>query len=304
MTTRSILGKGLAALLGEQGYEGREGISPEGGDLEDIPIALIDRNPHQPRQHFSEDELESLKASVREKGILQPIILRPLIDALTQERRYQIIAGERRWRVATDLGFEKIPALVKDCTENEALELALIENIQRDNLNPLEEADSYMRLIEIYSYTQEKLAQKISKSRSYVANILRLTQLPESIKVHLREGRLSAGHARALITAENQEELAEKIITNHLSVRDSEQLAKKNPGKTKNKMAAELESAAAQFEDQQRHLADQISSLIHKPVDVRIKKDGASLTIHLYSFEEIDDFITQLKSIYSPKFEV
>lgn len=296
--TRRTLGKGLGALLGEQGvehYEGREVTDY----LEEVPLYLIEANPEQPRQFFNKDELSSLKLSIQEKGILQPIIIRPIYDHITNEKKYQIIAGERRWRVASELRFEKIPAIIKECDEKEALEIALIENLQRDDLNPLEEAEAYERLIATYAYTQDVLAKKISKSRSYVSNILRLMQLPDGIKAHLKEGRLTAGHARALLTAQNPEILAQKIIQENLSVRDTENLTKKPSSSSSSKKTNDFsfEEGANEFEEQQKYLSEQISKIIQKPVDLKIRKNGAFLTIHLYSFEEIDDFISQLRSL-------
>ena len=232
-TSTSRLGRGLASLIGDVPSD----IKPNeiGLDLTvaRLPIEKIQANKQNPRSVFSEDELVDLANSIKEKGIVQPIIVRELNNA----ESYEVIAGERRWRAAQIAQLDNVPAIIKNLSDVDALEIAIIENVQRSNLSPIDEATGYQRLIDIYNYTQEDLAQVIGKSRSYIANILRLNNLPAKVKDYLSSGQLTIGHARALISAENAESLADLIILKELSVRQTEELVK-NPvsaqKKTKN----------------------------------------------------------------------
>ncbi len=229
----SRLGRGLASLIGDVPSD----IKPNeiGLDLTvaRLPIEKIQANKQNPRSVFPEDELVDLANSIKEKGIVQPIIVRELNNA----ESYEVIAGERRWRAAQIAQLDNVPAIIKNLSDVDALEIAIIENVQRSNLSPIDEATGYQRLIDIYNYTQEDLAQVIGKSRSYIANILRLNNLPAKVKDYLSSGQLTIGHARALISAENAESLADLIILKELSVRQTEELVK-NPvsaqKKTKN----------------------------------------------------------------------
>ena len=218
----SRLGRGLASLIGDVPRE----VAPGESDLElnvaRLPIEKIQANKQNPRSIFSEDELVDLANSIREKGIVQPIIVREIDSAGS----YEVIAGERRWRAAQIAQLDNIPAIIKTLSDDDALEIAIIENVQRSNLSPVDEAAGYQRLIDIYNYTQEDLAQVIGKSRSYIANILRLNNLPMKVKDYLSEGLLTIGHARALISLENAENLADMIVSKGLSVRQIEQLVK------------------------------------------------------------------------------
>jgi len=221
---RRGLGRGLSALLGEaEAAAAAPGGAP---NVREIPIELIGRNPDQPRLYFAEAELEELATSIRERGVLQPILVRPY-PGKTGE--YQIVAGERRWRAAQRAGLAVMPALVRELGDRETLELALIENLQRADLNALEEAVAFAGLMSLSGGTQDEVAQAVGKSRSHVANTLRLLQLPEEVQALVRAGRLSAGHARTLIGAEEPKVLADQIIERGLSVRDAEALARKTP---------------------------------------------------------------------------
>jgi len=222
------LGRGLSALLGES-LQDENMTTPPNTSLQ-IDINLIRPGKYQPRQNFNEENLESLICSIREKGIIQPLVIRPLTG--NNNGPYEIIAGERRWRAAKTLNYDAVPAIIRNCSDEEALELALIENIQRDDLTPVEEAEAYQRLLNEFQYTQEQLAKAVGKSRSHVANTLRLNTLPTHVKTLIKEGKISAGHARALMTSQNIDELVEKIVNEKLNVRDAEKLAKKN--KTRN----------------------------------------------------------------------
>jgi ParB family chromosome partitioning protein len=222
----SRLGRGLASLIGDVPRD----VTPSGIDQEfnvaSLPIEKIQANKQNPRSIFSEDELVDLANSIREKGIVQPIIVREI----NSNGSYEVIAGERRWRAAQIAQLDNVPAIVKTLSDDDALEIAIIENVQRSNLNPIDEAAGYQRLIDIYNYTQEDLAKVIGKSRSYIANILRLNNLPTKVKDYLSEGLLTIGHARALISLENAENLADMIVSKGLSVRQIEQLVKNPQG--------------------------------------------------------------------------
>ena len=216
---RKRLGRGLAALIGDGTSE--EGLVEGARSFRQMPIEHLIPSPRNPRKTFSEADAEELVQSVRIRGVLQPLLVRPLDDG-----RYEIVAGERRWRAAQRAGVHEVPVLIRDLTDAEALEVALIENIQRADLNPVEEADGYRQLMEHYGYTQQQLADAVGKSRSHIANTLRLLTLPSRVVGMLEQGALSAGHARALIATDRPEELAEQIIAQGLSVRETESLAR------------------------------------------------------------------------------
>ncbi|MDQ1197107.1 ParB/RepB/Spo0J family partition protein [Agrobacterium sp. SORGH_AS 787] len=215
------LGRGLAALIGEMDQplpvgEPQRAISPD----RMIPIEFIARSPRNPRRHFDESELQDLAASIRQHGIVQPVVVRTV-----DQNRFEIIAGERRWRAAQLAGFTEVPVIVRDVDDRTALELAIVENVQRSDLNPLEEALGYEQLIAEHGYTQNDLGEIIGKSRSHVANSLRLLKLPDPVRDMLSEGSLSAGHARALVSTSDPTTLAKAIVSKGLSVRDAERMA-------------------------------------------------------------------------------
>jgi ParB family chromosome partitioning protein len=220
MNKRTGLGRGLGALIPTGGALD----AAAGSSLTELPVAAIVPNRFQPREHFDEDALASLTASIREMGVLQPILVRPAVDD-----QYEIIAGERRWRAAKRAGLQHIPCIVREVEDTSALEHALVENLHRQDLNPLEEAAAYQQLMEDFGLTQELVAQRVGRSRSAVANTLRLFQLPPSIQRMIGDGRLTAGHARALLATPDrdlQEELADEILNRGLSVREVEQLVR------------------------------------------------------------------------------
>lgn len=236
---RRALGRGLGALLGETRREeplvapaAPAGAATPAADLPaaasglaSLPVAAIEPHPDQPRRHFDEDALDELAASIAARGVIQPVIVRPLGDG-----RYQLVAGERRWRAAQKAQLHEIPALVRDLAEREVMALALIENIQREDLNPVEEARAYHRLAQIEDMTQAEVARLVDKSRSHVANLQRLLSLPDDVLDHLEAGRLDMGHARALIGRDNASELAAQAILRKLSVREVEKLARAADG--------------------------------------------------------------------------
>ena len=222
------LGRGLAALLGESEASATgapaSGVGIDGPPRE-LPIEMLERNEAQPRQTFDEAQLEELSASIRERGVLQPILVRPLAEG-----RYQIVAGERRWRAAQRAGLHAIPAIVRELTDGEVLEVAIVENVQRADLDAVEEALAYRALMERFGHKQDDVARLVGKSRSHVANTLRLTQLPPAVTAMVQAGQLTAGHARALINAPDPETLAGRVVALDLTVRETENLAREAGG--------------------------------------------------------------------------
>lgn len=226
MARRSGLGRGLDSLIPGSTDAVAEEVSPTDG-VAQIPVGNVDPNPHQPRSHFDEETLASLAASVREVGVLQPILVRPA------DGRFQLIAGERRWRAARRAGLATIPAVVRSVDDHTSLEHAVVENLHRSDLNPLEEAGAYQQLIEDFELTQEDIARRVGRSRSAVANMLRLLHLPPAVQRMVRDGQLSAGHARALLGSPDrsfQEELARRVVDDGLSVRETEELVRQRQG--------------------------------------------------------------------------
>lgn len=282
------LGRGLSALLGESME--REGEAP--GSVFSLPTLDLKPGKFQPRYRFDDDKLTTLIDSIREKGIIQPLVVRPLDKGMGElgMGTYEIIAGERRWRAARTLNLETVPVVVRDYTDREALEVALIENIQRDDLTPVEEAEGYQRLLGEFNYTQEELARSIGKSRSHVANMLRLNQLPTHIKDMIQDGKISAGHARTLVNADNMEELAQTIIENNLNVRQAEHLKKRRSiGQT-------LEIPDSEFIQQTKIIETEIANLLRLAVSLKVKQSGATLTVHFNSYEAIDEFMDRLRA--------
>jgi ParB family chromosome partitioning protein len=278
------LGRGLSALLGESFPQ--EDEAP--GAIFSVPTAHLKPGKFQPRYRFDDDKLTALIDSIREKGIIQPLVVRPLPNGTGA---YEIIAGERRWRAARTLNLEHVPVVVREYSDREALEVSLIENIQRDDLTPIEEAEGYHRLLEEFNYTQEELARSIGKSRSHVANMLRLNQLPGHIKDMIQDGKISAGHARTLVNAENLEDLAQNIIENNLNVRQAEQLKKqRTKGQT-------LELPETELAHQTKLIESEIANLLHLSASLKIKSNGATLTLQFKSYEEIDEFMDKLRAI-------
>lgn len=288
MEERRRLGRGLAALLGDMAEPETMSEQAKVGSKH-VPIDLIHPNPRNPRRHFAEGELAELAQSIREKGVVQPILVR---SAPGRANHFEIIAGERRWRASQRAGQHEIPVIVRDVSDKEALELAIIENVQRADLDPIEEAVGYEQLIAEFGYTQQDLGQVIGKSRSHVANTLRLLKLPEPVKEHLRQGHLTAGHARALVTAADPESLAERIVTQGLTVRDAEALAQTpaagEPAKpAKAKKAKDADTLA---------LEKTLSDLLGLWVAIDHKADGSGrLEIKYRTLDQLDDLVRRLK---------
>ncbi|MFV3127326.1 ParB/RepB/Spo0J family partition protein [Niveispirillum sp. KHB5.9] len=224
--SRTGLGRGLSALFGEAAGNEEEQQVDRVRLTRLLPIDQVHPGKFQPRRRFDEEALTALVESVRERGILQPLLVRKDPAALPGNSSYEIIAGERRWRAAQLAGLHEVPVLVRTLTDREALEIALVENIQRSDLTPLEEAEGYKRLMDEFSHTQEDLARSVGKSRSHVANMLRLLALPDEVKQMVQDGQLSMGHARALLTAPNPVTAAQEVIKRELNVRQTEALVK------------------------------------------------------------------------------
>ena len=270
-TTR--LGRGLASLIGDVPKEVISDNSHDEINVSLIPIENIQANKQNPRSVFLEDELVDLSNSIKERGIVQPIIVRQREN----ESSYEVIAGERRWRAAQIAQLDKIPAIIKTLSDDDALEIAIIENVQRSNLNPIDEASGYKRLIDIYNYTQEDLSNVIGKSRSYIANILRLTNLPLKVQEYLASGQITIGHARALIGSDDAEKIANLIIEKGLSVRQTEDLLKQKKTNT-------ISSHKTNTKDQNiLNLEKTITDAIGFKVEIQTKDNKSGKLIISYS---------------------
>jgi ParB family chromosome partitioning protein len=278
---RKNLGRGLSALLGEdsQDYAQLDKLRVS----KPVPIEFIKPGRYQPRHRVDDEPMKELAQSIAEKGILQPILVRR--DA-GQADAYEIIAGERRWRAAQMAGLHEVPVIVKDLSDSEALEIALVENLQRLDLSPLEEADGYRRLMDEFQHTQEQLAKTVGKSRSHVANMMRLLGLPEPVKQMLDTGQLTAGHARALLNAPNPIDLAERIVQRGLNVRQAETLAQAKPAKPK--------PPAARKDADTLALEQHLSEILGLRVEIRAEGKGGAVVIRYASYEQLDYILERL----------
>lgn len=271
----SRLGRGLAALIGDMATVDVERPEAAGRGIRRVPVGMISANRRNPRREFAPEQLAELTESIREKGVMQPLLVRPL-----EAERFEIIAGERRWRAAQNAGLHDVPVIVREVDDREALELAIIENVQRVDLNPLEEAQGYGQLIDQFSYSQQDLAQVIGKSRSHVANTLRLLKLPEDVRAMLARGELTAGHARALITADDPAALARQIVDGGLSVREAEALGQRRPTR-KRGASAEKDADTVALE---RRLSDTLGLAVR----IEHKDNGGRVEIRYRTLEQLD----------------
>ncbi len=275
------LGRGLSALMAELPPETETPGTADG----QLPIEKIHPNPDQPRRMFDQDSLEELADSIRQRGIIQPIIVRPLNDG------YQIVAGERRWRAAQLAQLHKVPVVIRELDDTETLELAIIENIQRSELNPIDEGAGYKQLIERFGHTQEELSRILGKSRSHIANLMRLLGLPDSVQALVNKGDISAGHARALITANDPEALARRVVRDGLSVRATETLAN-GQRKTAPKPAKKVVTKDADT----RRIEEDLSAQLNMPVQIvrgKTPEDG-KVTLQYKSLDQLDDLLSLL----------
>ena len=280
---KRALGRGLSALLSDAKPQAPE-ARPQGGGVLRIPVELVRADARQPRQHFDDAALAELASSIAQQGLLQPVLVR------REGNRYRLIAGERRWRAAQKAGLKEIPALVREATDAEAFELALVENLQREDLSPLEAAEGYRRLLDERKWTQEQVADRVGKDRSTVANLLRLLALPDEVKKLLAQGALEMGHARALLGLSRKDEMAQlarAVVAERLSVRETEARVRANrPGGPAKKRAAQKESPEARrlVEDLQRRLGTK----------VRLSEKGGgkgTLEVDFFSYEDLDRIV-------------
>jgi ParB family chromosome partitioning protein len=287
---RSRLGRGLAALMGDVGTESAT-ERPRG--QRKIPTSSLQPNPRNPRRVFSDAELDELAASLRERGIIQPIVVRPMRGV---PDGYEIIAGERRWRAAQRASLHEVPVVIIEATDAEALQLAVIENVQRTDLNPLEEAEGYRALIRDFSHSQDDVARMVGKSRSHVANTVRLQTLPDRVRDHIHAGRLNAGQARALVGHHDAERLADEIVARGLNVRQVEEIAREI-GKKSSRQKSGRKAHAAKNTDTlalEKRLADALGLAVG--VDNRSR--GGSLTIRYRSLDQLDEVVRRLERKY------
>jgi ParB family transcriptional regulator, chromosome partitioning protein len=284
--TRSRLGRGLAALIGDVGTES-SAERPRGQRR--VPTTSLRPNARNPRRNFSEEELDELTASLRERGMIQPIVARPVRGA---PDAFEIIAGERRWRAAQRAGLHEVPVVILEATDEESLQLAIIENVQRSDLNPLEEGEGYRALMEDYSHTQDDIAKMVGKSRSHVANTLRLLKLPPSIRGYIVKGKLDAGHARMLIGQPNAEKLADEIVARGLNVRQVEEIARQESSRSgkpqSRKRSAEKNADTLALE---KRLSDALGLVVN--IDAR--GESGVVSIRYRNLDQLDDLAQRLE---------
>ena len=280
---RSGLGRGLNALLGEIARETpvRAGDTPAAG-VQMLPVGSLAPHPDQPRRFFDEAQLDELAASIASRGLIQPIVVRP------HGHGYQIVAGERRWRAAQRARLHEVPVVVRPFDDHETLEIALIENIQREDLNAIEEAQAYQRLARDYGHTQEALAKVVHKSRSHVANLLRLLDLPDTVQAMVVDGSLSMGHARALLGARDIERLAHQVVTRELTVREAEALARDAKGGTKRQSGNGTAKEAPAGDADIAALEGQLADLLGVSVRVAHSATGGTLTLGYATLDQLD----------------
>lgn len=289
---RRGLGRGLSALMADVNLSAQETDQLPRRAESQVPIERIVPNPEQPRRTFQPEALDELAASIREKGVIQPLIVR---RHPRNPEQYEIVAGERRWRAAQMAQLHELPVIIREFTDTEVLEVAIIENIQRADLNPLEEALGYRQLMERFGHTQERLAEALSKSRSHIANQMRLLQLPDEVQGLLRDGKLTAGHARAMITAVDPIKIARETIAKGLSVRDVEKLAKQPAAA---RTAARPPSTSAEKDADTRALEADLSATIGMKVSIdHAGFDGGKLTVTYRSLDDLDRICQALSAI-------
>lgn len=302
MANRS-LGRGLSAFLQtEINMEAVAAESPtDGNNVVKIRLDSIKANPYQPRQFFDDEQLRSLAASIKRKGVFQPILVQKLEDGT-----YQLVAGERRMRASQLAGLEEIPAIITDFSPEEQLEVAILENVQRENLNPIEEAEGYKRLLDEFDHTQEQLSEIIGKSRSHISNVMRLLHLPDDVKQIIKDGKLSFGHARALVTSDDASAVARKVLEDSLNVRDTEKLVKrrKNPradsernsdNRNSNKSEASLLELSSYVDPEVLNISHQISELSGLKTNIKLKgNNSGTIELSFDNLNQLDSFIQRM----------
>ena len=287
--TRSRLGRGLAALIGDVGEE--SSVERPRAQRK-LPVSALRPNARNPRRAFAAAELEELAASLRERGIIQPIVVRSLRGV---PDGYEIIAGERRWRAAQRAGLHEVPVVVVEATDAEALQLAIIENVQRADLNPLEEAEGYRSLMEEFHNSQEEIAKIVGKSRSYIANTLRLLKLPDAVKGYIQDGKLTAGHARMLVGEPNAEQLAQDIVARDLNVREVEAMARQRASASGKKQTNNRRAHGAAAKDADTLAFEKrISDATGLVVTINDRNGAGTLMIRYQNLEQLDDLARRL----------
>lgn len=311
-TRKRGLGRGLSALFGEEDDMGGNAAysEPATRTSKTVPIEFLRPNPTQPRKRFDEAAIDGLVDSIRQQGVLQPLLVRPHPD---DANAYEIVAGERRWRAAQRAQLHEVPVVIKELSDSDTLEIALIENIHREDLTPLEESEGYQRLIEEFGHTQDALAKAVGKSRSHVANMLRLLSLPEELKSLLDDGLISTGHARALLGASNADALAQEVVKKGLNVRQTEKLvqdSKPNASRTESGMrklkgriegsdnsgAASASAAPAEKDANTVAMERSLTDLLGMTVTIDLKGGGEAgrLSVAFENFDQLDDVIERL----------
>lgn len=292
------LGRGLSALMADveqQKAPQTEATATSARADRVVPIERIHPNPNQPRRTFTEDDLADLANSIRTKGVIQPLIVREVSGTRGE---YQIVAGERRWRASQIAQLHELPVIIRDYTDEEVIEVAIIENIQRADLNPVEEAAGYRQLMDKFGHTQEKLSEALGKSRSHIANLMRLLNLPDEVLEMLRDGSLSAGHARALITSDQPVELAKKVIAGGLSVRDTEKLVKRAAQGEPAPNAVSISTTKTTKDADTIALEGDLSAALRMKVSVDhdAGKESGKIVIKYETLDQLDDLCRILSS--------
>ena len=284
------LGRGIAALIGDDLSEDQ--VLDKGRSLRHVAPQDLSPNPHNPRKNFSEKDLGDLVSSISANGLLQPLVVRPVKDG---GGRFQIVAGERRWRAAAQAGLHEVPVIVRDFSDAETLEIALVENVQRTDLNALEEAEGYQQLLDRFGYSHKQLSKTIGKSRSHVANTLRLRNLPGPVQDLVRGGRLSAGHARALLSSADAERLARRIIAEGLSVRETEDIVRRETAESTPGAGRSPGSARAKKDADTRALERDLSEMLGLRVEIVHRgRGGGKVSISYTTLEQLDEICRRL----------
>ncbi len=284
------LGRGLSALMSDVTAPVDRSTGAPAPRVPDLMIAIerIEPNPDQPRRYFNEDALNELASSIKEKGVIQPLIVR---KSPRDDTKYEIVAGERRWRASQIAKLHELPVIVRDFTDTEVLEVAIIENIQRADLNAIDEAAGYKQLMDRFGHTQEQLSQALGKSRSHIANLMRLLNLPQDVQTQVIEGKLSAGHARALVGNDQASAIAQKVIQQGLSVRETEKLVKVDPAKEK--VAQNNRVRAASKDPDTAQLEQELSANLKMKVSIDhpVGSEAGKVTISYSNLDQLDDLL-------------
>jgi ParB family transcriptional regulator, chromosome partitioning protein len=284
------LGRGLAALIGEVGEEmgnlERKGFVPKS-----VPVEFLRANPRNPRKVFDDTDLSELTQSIKDRGIIQPIVVRPVTNSTDQ---YEIVAGERRWRAAQKAGLHRVPVVVVHIDDKTSLEYAILENVQRADLNPIEEAEGYSRLMAEFSYTQENLSKIIGKSRSHIANMLRLAELPVTVRKLLIDRQITAGHGRALLSVNDPVQVAKRVIDEGMSVRQVEEIAQADSGGTSKGAAKAAKPGPAEKDPDTRALEKALQDVLGLTVSIDHKGQGGELRIKYKTLDQLDGLCRRL----------